>query len=426
MAATATIPATLPVLPENEAEFNLWNSRKFNNDAWQTPSSQTQEETEANLLKTLEEYTRHTSLDKATLNRADHIKYLVAGLGSLPHHFTSLDASKPWFMYWILHALSLMNMKIQTCDADRVLQTLSKYQHPEGGFGGGHLQLPHLAPTYAAINTIAILGTEQAYKMVDRAKLYQFLMKMKQPDGSFVMHEGGEVDVRGSYCALSAAKMLNILTPELAFGCGEFIARCQTYEGGIGGYPGVEAHGGYSFCALAAAALINRMEALDLKNLTKWVVFRQMHMEGGFQGRTNKLVDSCYAFWQSGSLPILEAYWARQNDNCKVAPLFDRGALQKWIVLFGQEPKGGLRDKPGKKADFYHSCYALSGLSLAQHMYKFNPETPGGFEICISPEYEPLPVFGAPTNKLAPTHPIHNVRFEKVVDIIKYFSSAPL
>ena len=28
---------------------------------------------------------------------------------------------------------------------------------------------------------------------------------------------------------------------------------------------------------------------------------------------------------------------------------------------------GGLRDKPGKSADFYHTCYCLSGLSSAQH-----------------------------------------------------------
>lgn len=28
-----------------------------------------------------------------------------------------------------------------------------------------------------------------------------------------------------------------------------------------------------------------------------WSVHRQMSVEGGFQGRTNKLVDSCYSTW---------------------------------------------------------------------------------------------------------------------------------
>lgn len=32
-----------------------------------------------------------------------------------------------------------------------------------------------------------------------------------------------------------------------------------------------------------------------------------------------------------------------------------------------QQSKGGLRDKPGKAADYYHTCYCLSGLSSAQH-----------------------------------------------------------
>ena len=30
-------------------------------------------------------------------------------------------------------------------------------------------------------------------------------------------------------------------------------------------------------------------------------------------------------------------------------------------------PSGGLQDKPGKGRDHYHTCYCLSGLSIAQH-----------------------------------------------------------
>ncbi|TPX33719.1 protein farnesyltransferase [Synchytrium microbalum] len=408
---------------ENEQEYSLWSSKTFDDDAWPTATSETQQETETNVLRLLESTLQDTVLSQATLNRADHVKYLLGGLGSLTHHFTSLDASKPWFMYWILHGLDLMNVRLQASDLDRVLSTLKRYQHPDGGFGGGYLHMPHLAPTYAAINTIAILASEAAYQIVDRPKLYAFLMKMKQPDGSFVMHEGGEVDVRGSYCALSAARMMNILTPELAQGCGEFVARCQSYEGGIGAVPGVEAHGGYTFCSLAASCILGTMHLLDLKGLTRWAVCRQMHMEGGFQGRTNKLVDSCYAFWQSGSFPILESYWARQNE-ARVVSLFGRDAMQKWVIVFGQGAKGGLRDKPGKNPDYYHSCYALSGLSISQHLYRFSSDTPGGFDIC-NDRGDVQPVFGVPNNRLLPTHPIHNVRFDKAVAIIKYFEGLP-
>ena len=36
-----------------------------------------------------------------------------------------------------------------------------------------------------------------------------------------------------------------------------------------------------------------------------------MSMHGGFQGRTNKLVDGCYSFWQGGAFPQLEAALTR-------------------------------------------------------------------------------------------------------------------
>ena len=38
----------------------------------------------------------------------------------------------------------------------------------------------------------------------------------------------------------------------------------QTYEGGLGGEPGNEAHGGYTFCGLAALALVGQATRLDL------------------------------------------------------------------------------------------------------------------------------------------------------------------
>ena len=41
--------------------------------------------------------------------------------------------------------------------------------------------------------------------------------------------------------------------------------------------------------------------------------------------------------------------------------------LQQYVVLVAQAPNGGLRDKPGKSVDAYHTCYNLSGAASAQH-----------------------------------------------------------
>ena len=61
---------------------------------------------------------------------------------------------------------------------------------------GGPGQLPHLAPTYAAVLALCTIGTKEAYSAIDRFNLQRFLYNCRQSDGSFVMHADGEVDIR--------------------------------------------------------------------------------------------------------------------------------------------------------------------------------------------------------------------------------------
>lgn len=125
--------------------------------------------------------------------------------------------------------------------------------------------------------------------------------------------------------------MLDLLTPELVSGTAAFIASCQTYEGGFssascplidGGIlaaqrPSLgEAHGGYTYCALASWVLLQPYISadedaprVDLRRLLRWLVHMQgREIElGGFRGRTNKLVDGCYSWWVGGAFALLEA-----------------------------------------------------------------------------------------------------------------------
>jgi prenyltransferase beta subunit len=45
------------------------------------------------------------------------------------------------------------------------------------------------------------------------------------------------------------------------------LCSCQTYEGGFGGEPGSEAHGGYVFCAFAALIILGRAADADIGTL---------------------------------------------------------------------------------------------------------------------------------------------------------------
>ncbi|CAI5500453.1 unnamed protein product [Closterium sp. Naga37s-1] len=164
------------------------------------------------------------------------------------------------------------------------------------------LVFPHVPPLPACPSLALTL-----LRLRTRKSMLAFLRRMKCQSGGFRLHQGGETDVRGCYTAMAVADLLCIRPPDLTENVAAYVYRCQTYEGGIGGEPGAEAHGGYTFCALAAMLLAGAdpWEHLNLPLLLDWLVFRQGSVEGGFQGRSNKLVDACYSLWQGGLFPLL-------------------------------------------------------------------------------------------------------------------------
>lgn len=238
------------------------------------------------------------------LQKELHANYLVKGLNGLSSGFVSLDSSRPWICYWIVHALYLLN-KEPIHLYPSFISNLSKMQQPNGGFGGGPNQIAHCAPTYASILCLCTIGTPEALDVINRPNLYSFFLSMKHKLGGYHMHLDGEVDCRCTYTVLSICRLLNILTKEITDGVGDYILSCFSYEGGFGGEPGNEAHGGYNFCALASLLIIGESHRLDIQAQEHWLIRRQMKFEGGFQGRTNKLVDSCYSFWQGSAMAMV-------------------------------------------------------------------------------------------------------------------------
>ena len=262
------------------------------------------------------------------LQRELHVEYLRQILSrdrSLPKSFACLNAGRPWICYWAMHGLFLLGAiddLVRRCpdDAAAMVYFLESCQHRSlGGFGGGPGQLPHLATTYAAVSALVTLGTDKALAVIDRPKLMRFLLRMcrgTEQGGGMTMHDGGEVDVRGCYCALCVCHMLGMDGRQVVDACemGEFVRRCQGHEGGIGGEPGNEGHGGYAFCAYGALLLAEAngwlpggKGMIDRWLLVAWVTRMQGNVEGGMRGRTNKLVDGCYSMWQGGLCRLLVA-----------------------------------------------------------------------------------------------------------------------
>ncbi|PWN50831.1 terpenoid cyclases/Protein prenyltransferase [Violaceomyces palustris] len=482
-----------------------------------------------------------------TLKRSQHLKFLSKWIDPMPAAYLAFDTNRPWLLYWVLHSYDLLSASLDDRGIARSITTLLSFQNKQtGGFGGGPGQVSHLMGTYAAVCALSIVGGpggapdpqhvergesvkvgKGGWDEIDRVKMYEWMMSLKQPDGSFLVHENGEVDVRASYCVITVSTLLGICTPELVRGMGDFIASCQTYEGGLSAssqptYDGDgsllvgceppalgEAHGGYTFCAVATHLVLDclppcgqgpilpflkhppsslsnfqsdpfhpsnskaqekggeRLSSagnLNLDSLVRWATSQQgLPIEGGgFRGRTNKLVDGCYGWFSGGGLfscldailtlrseregaspvqtmvlkhdfgtrvtsetdsereedesvidltrtsedkggdeeadPSDEKDWISepdspprrskrrtsfnyQDEDPSKRTLFDRRSLQEYILIAAQQNEqgwnsrndsgggggGGLRDKPGKRPDAYHTCYNLSGLSLCQN-----------------------------------------------------------
>ena len=333
-----------------------------------------------------------------SLHRDDHVSFLLSGLDRLPRQFSGLDASRPWFVYWISHSLDLLSAWDREVRGAAVRAFVDACWQATGGFGGGPHQLAHLAATFAAVSALTV---SRQLDCIDRRGMQEFLMSLKDPTtGGFRMHaNGSERDMRGTYCAVAVASLLGLLTPALTAGVAEYVwDGCADKElGGIAGdLGGLEAHGGYGYCGLATLGILSRELGVGwfrerrrgLLKMVEWLAMKQMDVEGGFCGRTNKLVDSCYTFWQGASLSILGdllAWDSLDSPDEVVAAGVDIQRLRHYVLGACQGENGGLKDKPGKHCDFYHTCYALSGLAVL----KADPQ-------------------------LQPTHPLYNVKPDHV------------
>ncbi|RYO75532.1 hypothetical protein DL764_010415 [Monosporascus ibericus] len=338
-----------------------------------------------------------------------------------------------------------------------LVETARSMQNDAGGFGGGFGQTSHLATTYAMVLALTIVGGESAYQVIDRRAMWKWLSALKQPDGGFQMSLGGEVDVRGAYCAAVIITLLNLPldlspdspawasdNPNLFTGLADYVGRCQTFEGGISGKPDAEAHGAYAFCALACLAILDAPyrifpRYLDVPRLISWLSSRQYAPEGGFCGRTNKLVDGCYSHWVGACWPLIEA-----SMQCFSGPmpdlnsisgsepiyqgLYDREGLIRYILSCGQDhsARGGMRDKPGPSSDAYHTCYVLSGLSSAQYNARLVASDDATMTARthwdVSPLVNDIQVFDE-DDRINPIDPVYAIPQSRREDIIAFFTA---
>lgn len=417
-------------------ESNMISSLANSNTTWSSQKSEIQDNTKYSSETTelqndtefviLDEYSSNPDL---VFNKEAHLKYILKSFSKkMPAPYRVLDANHTWMTYWLLNAFYLIDSNsIDKITNDLIVNKVQEciIDEGRGGIAGGSNQLGHVASTYAGILTLVL--TKQ-FKLLDsiRFNLYDWLMSLKLPNGSFIMHEQGESDTRSTYCVLVIANLLNIATDELLEGVEDWINLCQTYEGGFSNVPNTEAHGGYTFCAVASYFLLHSQLpnpvvnpnqkgnslGFSLDSLTRWCVQRQHGLEGGLDGRTNKLVDACYSFWVGALYPLVQLL--TRNDH----ELFNKEALEHYILRIAQEDAGGFKDKPGKGIDFYHTNYSLAGLSIVEHNFLLANDTankPLAFQLEVTKKKDGKSF----TN---PVHPVFGLPLEFVTECEQYFA----
>ena len=106
--------------------------------------------------------------------------------------------------------------------------------------------------------------------------------------------EEQQFDMRFVYCAACICTFLNNFDYVNKSTMKDFILNSFTYEGAFGQGSGLEAHAGYTYCAVASLSMLGELPNLDVKvkeKCLRWLSFRLL--EGIIQ-------------WPKSKQPILQ------------------------------------------------------------------------------------------------------------------------
>lgn len=303
-----------------------------------------------------------------------HAKFLQRTLQILPEHTAPYDNQRVSLAYFAVSGLDVLgrlhvidNMRddivnwvynnLINCDIDNEhrcgFRGSSTFKLEPGDKPTHKHDFQHIAMTYTALAILVILGDDLS--RIDKENIAKGLRSLQLPDGSFkAAAEGGENDMRFLYCAAAISYFIDTKSGVDAGKAIEYALSSLSYEGAFGQVPFLEAHGGSTYCAVAALTLLGGLDRLPDRRrdgLVRWCVNRQIT---GFQGRPNKPEDTCYTFWLGATLKMLGM------SDC-----IDWDEVKDFVLTTQSEITGGLAKWSDTSPDPLHTYLGLSGLALA-------------------------------------------------------------
>ncbi|KAH8554271.1 protein geranylgeranyltransferase-like protein type I beta subunit [Umbelopsis sp. PMI_123] len=310
-----------------------------------------------------------------------HIAYFLYNLRMMPAPYTETETNRMTLAFFCLGSLSLLDqLDTVISDKDRkdwidwiyAQQVLPDPDDPEKsryscGFKGsswaGHPFDPqttytkhdpndpaNLPNTYTALANLLLLGDDLT--RVNTKAIVTTIKHLQQDDGSFAPSYGSlETDIRFVFCACVISYILDDWSGVNIERAISFIRNCQSYENAMGQAPKGEAHGGSTYCGVAALTIMGKLQEglVDKDDLINWCLARQI---SGFQGRPNKKEDTCYCFWIGSALQNLEAFHLVNEVNLRS------------FLMTTQTSRGGFGKDAESPPDVLHSYMGLATLSL--------------------------------------------------------------
>ncbi|EFC45377.1 predicted protein [Naegleria gruberi] len=313
-----------------------------------------------------------------------HVKYFMGHCSVLPHFYGSQDTNRMTILYFIISGLDVLGKVDLALNDERKKEIIEwVYSNQIGpdqnesnlekcGFRGGNfIGLPigcyecchehplsenqirydvgHIAMTYTALAILRILGDD--FSRVNKKSIIGALKYLQDKNGCFkATCFGSETDIRFTFCACAISAFLNDwsgVNKELAF---EYIKSSRGYDYCFSHGPGLESHGGSTYCAIAALDLMGYLDKLDhQEEMKEWLLKRQL---SGFQGRPQKDADTCYSFWVGGTLQTLDCLQYVDEVQTKL------------FTLSCQTEYGGISKVKDTYPDVLHTYMSLAGLSM--------------------------------------------------------------
>ncbi|XP_057341276.1 geranylgeranyl transferase type-1 subunit beta isoform X1 [Microplitis mediator] len=303
----------------------------------------------------------------AQLEKKKHAQYLKRILQIMPSQMAQYDSNRMMFAFFSVSGLDMLDSLNLINETEKLsaIEWIYKLQVTDPGVRSGfqastmlpndtaHYQCGYLPMTYTALATLLALGDD--LKRVNKKSILEGMRACQNNDGCFMaMITESESDMRFLYCACCVSAILNDWSGINKTTAIDYIVKSISYDGAMGQGPGLESHGGSTFCAVASLYLMNELHNVlnkdQIDKLRRWCLMRQT---SGFQGRPGKPSDTCYSFWVGATLHMLDS-----------GHLIDPVENREFILSTQDDSIGGFAKFYDTRADPLHTYLGLCGLSL--------------------------------------------------------------